>query len=235
MDLGKALSYLFADPKWLKKLLLAAFVSVLPVLGQIILIGWLLDTLRNIRAGQPYPIPEWSGDDLARWLGRGVAAWVSVMAWILPCALVLGIIFTCGSFGLQVLTGGAMSAVPSGGQGAGSLMAGLGTVYIIVLCCFSCVAVLALIIVVLGAMVPYIRFAVTDRMDVGLDYRANFRLLFANIGPFLLILLVAFVALIVVGIVNVITLGIGTFVTTPYISLVFTYLFAGISRRLETA
>jgi Protein of unknown function (DUF4013) len=235
MDLGKSLSYVFSDPKWVKKILLAAFIMLLPVLGQTIAAGWLLDTLRNIRAGQEHPIPDWSGDDLARWLGRGIAATVAVMAWIVPCMLVLSIISGCGLTAVQVLSGGVLTAIASGGKSASDLATGLGSAAIIVNCCLACLLFLVGLIVVLGALVPYVRFAATDRMDVGLEYLANFKLLFANIGPFLLVVLVMLVAGFVAALLQVITCGIASLVTVPYLGLVFAYLAAGLSRKLETA
>ena len=234
MDLGRAFSYVFDDPKWFRKILLAAFVTVVPAVGPIILVGWLLDTLRNIRAGQPHPIPEWSGDELARWLGRGVAATVTMAAWIVPCMLVLGIIFACGSFGLQMLGIGAIGAASSA-RDVTDLAAGLSTASLLVSCCFLCLMILCILIVALGSIVPYIRFAATDRIDVGLDYRTNFSLLFSNIGPFLVVVVVGLIAAIVLVIVNTLTCGLGWFVTPTYLGLVFMHLYSGLAQLIDRA
>ena len=233
MDVGRSLGFVFSDPKWLKKILLAAFVMAVPILGQFIMGGWLLDTLRNIRAKQQYPMPDWSGDELARWMGRGVASTIAVMAWVLPCVLVLGLIFTCGSFGLQTAGLGGLGALSSGGRGGRDLAAGLGSALSLVSCCLACLGVLSLLIIVLGSMVPYIRFAATDQIDVGLDYRTNFSLLFSHIGPFLLVIVMLVLAAVVAGLVNAITCGIGTFVTIPYLGLVVTCLYADLSQLID--
>jgi hypothetical protein len=234
MDLGKAFSYVFDDPKWLRKLLLAAFVTVVPTVGPIILVGWLLETLRNIRAGQPYPIPEWSGDDLARWLGRGVAATVTMAAWIVPCLLVLGLILGCGSFSLQTIGIGVLGAAASG-RGATDLAAGLSTASLLASCCFLCLILLGVLIVALGSIVPYIRFAATDQIDVGLDYRTNFSLLFSNIGPFLMVVVVGLIAAVVMIIVNTLTCGLGWFVTPTYLGLVFMHLYSNLAQLIDRA
>jgi Protein of unknown function (DUF4013) len=221
MNIGKAFSYVLDDPHWIKKVLLATFVMFVPALGQIIVAGWLLDTLRNINAGQPHPIPEWSGDDLARWLGRGVAATVSVMAWIVPCMLVVGIVFG----GLQLLGTGITSVLS--GENTRNVGATLGPV---LLCCTTLLQIVVILIIALGTMVPYIRFAATDRVDVGLEYITNFKLLFAHIGPYLLVVLVILVALLAALVLIAITCGIGALVVVPYLELVVIYLLAGLSR-----
>ncbi len=235
MDLGKSISYVFQDPKWFKKCLLAFFMLLLPIVGQTIVVGWLLDTMRNINAGSEHPIPEWSGDDLARWLGRGVAATMAVMAWVVPCMVVIYAVFACGSLGLQILGGGVIGAAGAGGRGASGLATGLGSALGIVTLCLSCLLALFVFIIALGSMVPYVRFATTDQIDVGLEYLANFKLLFANIGPFLLVALVAVVAIVVMYILILVTCGIGAFVLVPYFMLMVTYMFAGLSRKLAAA
>jgi hypothetical protein len=115
------------------------------------------------------------------------------------------------------------------------LAAGVGSAAILVNCCLACLLIVVGLIIALGALVPYVRFAATDRMDVGLEYLTNFKLLFANIGPFLLVVLVMLVAGFVMVLLQLVTCGIASFVTVPYLGLVFVYLAASLSRKLETA
>ncbi len=225
MDIGKAFSYVLDDPKWLKKVLMASFMSAVPTLGIIIVIGWLLDTLRNINAGQPHPIPDWSGDHLARWFGRGVAATVVVMAWVIPCLLVAGIILG----GFQLLNWGVVGAL-SFQRDWREVGGVLGTV---LLCCGTLFQVVVALVILLGAIVPYVRFAATDRLDVGLEYITNFQLLLANIGPYLLVVVIVLVALFVALVLIALTCGLGALIVLPYFQLVVTHLLAGLSRLSE--
>ncbi len=40
MEFGKAFTYVFEDKDWLKKIGIAALVSLIPLIGQLIVMGW---------------------------------------------------------------------------------------------------------------------------------------------------------------------------------------------------
>ena len=96
MDLGKSLTYYFEDPRWVNKLaigtgilILSSLFSVVLVglIGYLIIIGYALDVLRNVRNGEQYPMPEWK-DRWGEWLVQGVRIAVAVIVWAIPAIIV---------------------------------------------------------------------------------------------------------------------------------------------------
>ena len=69
MDFGLAFSYVFQDRDWLRKVGIVALISLIPILGQLVLIGWSLNITKRVIERHPEPLPEVDfGGDLARQL-----------------------------------------------------------------------------------------------------------------------------------------------------------------------
>ena len=189
MDYGNAFVYMFSSEDWIKKLILAVAMSLIPALGIFVVVGWALDVLRNLREGKPDPLPEWTGDEFARWLGRGMGLTVTVFTFLLPVIAVFIIIWSCGMIG----TATVFSESDAGGT---------------VALCMVCVYILMYFVAGLGALVAFVRYASTDRIDVGLEYSKNFQLVSTNIATLLIIVVLMLLMWIVAGIAGILTLGI---------------------------
>jgi hypothetical protein len=66
-SVGDALSYPFKDPAWLGKIAVQALILIIPIVGAIALIGWMMITLDNIRAGRQELAP--AGFHISRGIG----------------------------------------------------------------------------------------------------------------------------------------------------------------------
>lgn len=86
MDIGRAITYIFEDPNWLKKVLIGGLLMIIPIIGWAIVTGYSLRIVRNVIEGRDTPLPEWSdfGGDFIRGL-KGFVVWFvwSLPAWIL--------------------------------------------------------------------------------------------------------------------------------------------------------
>ena len=58
MDIGGAFSYVFEDEDWIVKILLGAAILLIPIFGQLALVGYGIAILRNVKAGKPQPLPD---------------------------------------------------------------------------------------------------------------------------------------------------------------------------------
>jgi hypothetical protein len=212
MNIGNAFVYMFSSEDWVKKLVIAIAMSLIPWLGLIVVTGWALDVLRNLNRGVPDPLPEWTGDDFARWLGRGLGLSVAVLTFLLPVIILVMIIFFCGATGIATVGGDSD---------------GIETIFGLCLCC---VFAILYFVVGLGALVVYARYASTDQLDVGLDYARTFQLVGANLAPLLIIVIVTFILAILGGILGILTLGVLFLVLPAYYSLVLAYFGAELSR-----
>ena len=85
MDFGDALTFQFKDPRWARKFLLAALLSLIPIMGQIVVFGWSLAISRQVMNGESDRLPDL---DLTNDLLRGLKAWGISIIYALPAILV---------------------------------------------------------------------------------------------------------------------------------------------------
>src|SRR6266545_1875945 len=89
MDIGKAFSFVFEDEEWVSKVLLGGLIALIPLIGQITVVGYSLKVAQNVAQGNPRPLPTWSefGDHLM----RGLYEFVIRLVYALPIIVVAAI------------------------------------------------------------------------------------------------------------------------------------------------
>jgi hypothetical protein len=195
MKFGDAFTYVFQDPDWFKKLIIPGLVGMLiPIIGQMVLLGWALKVTLNVIRNNPNPLPHMDfGEDL----GRGFKAWVVSLVYSIPMML----------FYLPILI---LSIVVSenGEQSMGILLAIAGT-------CFGLLMLLYGIL--MGLMLPaaYAKVAVEDSIGAGLAFGEVFSMVKKNLVTYLLILVGA-IAASFIGSLGSIACIVGIFITMPY-------------------
>ncbi len=103
MDFGLALTFQFKDPDWIKKILVASLITLIPVIGWIFVFGWSLEVARTVIKGEDHSLPE---IDLTRDLVRGLEGFIINLAYNLPAIAVIAImtlvlLFTSAVFNNQ--------------------------------------------------------------------------------------------------------------------------------------
>lgn len=86
MDYGKAFGFVFADEEWIKKILLGAVISLIPIVGQFVVLGYGITILRNVRDGNSHPLPEWG--DFGDYLALGAQYWVVTLVYAIPILVI---------------------------------------------------------------------------------------------------------------------------------------------------
>jgi hypothetical protein len=124
MDFGKAFSFVFDDPDWVQKVLIGGLVNLIPVIGQLLVTGYMLNVGRNVIRGEPRPLPEWS--DFGQILIDGVYAFIIGLIYSLPI-----IILMCVVLFPTLAIGGAFS---DDGD--------LGAIGVLGSCCFAAFAMI---------------------------------------------------------------------------------------------
>jgi len=81
MDFGKAFTFVFDDPDWLKKVAINALIGLIPLIGQIYLLGWGLEVARRVATQSITPLPD---VDFGTYLGHGFKAFVVTFVYTLP-------------------------------------------------------------------------------------------------------------------------------------------------------
>lgn len=91
MNIGLAFSYITSDRDWIKKVLIGGLLSLIPIIGGLIVAGFMMRIMRNVANNDPEPLPEWNdfGSDLV----NGFLGAVGAIVWTLPFIILV----TCTS------------------------------------------------------------------------------------------------------------------------------------------
>lgn len=195
MDFGQAFSFVFKDPDWFKKLAIVALIGLIPIIGQMIVLGWGLAIAKRVMDHDPNPLPdvEFTAD-----LVRGFYAFLIGLVYTLPITILSSI------FGIF----NAVAANSSSGDAAVAMVSVLS----ICLSIFSFIYGLAC-----GFVLPaaYTNFLAKNSLAAGFNLSQVFGLVKANPGAYLIVLLGTIVAGFIAPI-GVIACVIGVLLTYAY-------------------
>ena len=84
MQYLRAYEYVFENPKWLKNVLLCTVCAIIPVVGMIVLMGYLCDVFDALRRREATGYPDFDFGRFGEYLTRGV--WVFLVAFVVSLA-----------------------------------------------------------------------------------------------------------------------------------------------------
>ncbi len=89
MDIGRSISFIFADRSWVSKVLICGLLFFVPIIGWLLIGGYVLRLLHNVIVGEEPTLPEWNnwGGDIA----GGLKAFVVGIVWAIPIFIIQGI------------------------------------------------------------------------------------------------------------------------------------------------
>lgn len=171
-DFAKPFTFVFEDPRWVQKVLigglfyLAAFVLV----GWFFVLGYVARLTRNVIAGSPRPLPEW--DDLGDYFGEGLRLFGVGLVYVLPIIVLVGLLITPAAI---------MSAIEREDvQAVGGLFASCSTCLIIPIA-------FALMFFMPASM---LRVIAEERFGAAFEFGAIWAFIKANIGNYLLAIVI---------------------------------------------
>lgn len=232
MDFGKAFTFMFEDPDWLRKLGIGTVVALIgaifaPVLLGLVpllmLAGYMLDVVRNVMDGRQRPLPEW--EDWGGLLARGFKLTAAFFVWILPIVLV----------SIPMAIGSSLADQPSASGG----MEAIG---IMLLICGSCLILVWSLFVALISPAVYARLAATNRFTSAFELGKLWSFTRDNIGHVIIAILLTWLAGLIASLIapiGLIALFIGVIITAPFATLwsylVQSHLFGQIGAHSITA
>jgi Protein of unknown function (DUF4013) len=186
-SVGDAFGLPFRSPNWFGTIVLQGLILIIPIIGQISLLGWLLITLDNLRAGRQELAPA------GFHLRRGIAL-----------------------FGVELIYGVVLFLVPSVLQGIGSAMAGQnnsagGAVLVTISVLLQVAASLLLAFLTPVLIMRTSELGFSGGMDVG----AVWRQATADVGQTVVAALLIWVAEIIGGL-GLVLCFVGVLLTTVY-------------------
>lgn len=207
MDIGKALTFFKEDERWLEKLAIGTGVTVVslvlsPVLigivGFLIVAGYTIRLLQNVRDGHSRPLPEW--DQWSEDLIRGFKWAVVAIVWSLPL-----IVFT-----IPVAIGSAMSNHSNG------MSANIGGIFLFCGWCLSMLYGLFIALMTAGFTIAYAR---DEQIHSGLQMTSIWNWTRQNLGQTVIVTIAYLIgsALIsgIAAIIGTLLCVIGLIVTIP--------------------
>lgn len=176
MDIGKAFGYVFEDENWIVKILIGGlFVFLSPLLiGIPFLLGYMVETVRNVIGDEPHPLPEWS--DLGDKFVKGLILTAVVILYNLPVILLACLLGIVG-----LVAGGREEPVRTGAL------------------CVQCLSSLWGLLVAVVFPAAMIRYAESGEFSAAFRFGDIFSLITANIGNYIVAILLGWVACIIAG------------------------------------
>lgn len=221
MDIGSAFTYMFDDEEWIKKLAIGGGIALLgfillPVLlvGLVLFLplsGYMLEVLKNVRDGQPKPLPEWT--DFGALFSKGLMVFVIGFIYNLPA-----MIFSCAAAAINI----------SSPQLDPDMVETLAMVAV----CLNCVQFI--LSLVGNALVPaaLIRYAEHDTFGSAFQFGEIFSFIGSNIGDYIIAILLSWVASFV-AVFGVILCVVGLFFTGFWSILVAGNLYGQLARKTQ--
>ncbi len=195
MNYSRAFSYVFEDKNWLSKILIAGLISLIPVIGQLYLLGWMVEIVRRVKANRTDIIPA---THFSYFLTLGLKLFVVSLIYSIPV-----IILSC------------IVNLISGAAGAGNSSDFAQAFYTGMSCFGSLLSfVLSLAISILGTY-GTIKLAETDQIKACLDFSDAFNCIKANLSAFIIVELLAIVAGLIQSL-GVVVCFVGIIFTAPY-------------------
>lgn len=207
MNLGKSFTFMFEDEDWVGKILIGGLFALLSLVfvGVPFLVGYGLELVRRVAAGREDVLPAW--DDLGDKFVQGLVLLVIMFVFMLPAILLSG----CSGIALRAMADSVRSDVGTTMFVLGSALVGL---------------VASVYGFVIGLLTPaiVIRYAMTRDFGATFNVGELWRVANANLGNYIVILLVTWVAGMIAGF-GVIACIIGVFLTMFWSMLVSGHLY----------
>jgi hypothetical protein len=192
MDIGRTITFVFDDEEWLKKVLIGGCLMLLPIVGQLMAMGYGLEIARRVVKGHPQPLPEW--EEWGQIAMDGLMSMVISFVWGLPLALVS----TCLAIPFVFIS--------NGDDG--------GAIFWILISCFSLLIILLALLVALVSPAAVVHYAVTGEFGKAFQFREIIAMVRQNLGAYLMVMLVVVVVVPIISSLGSILLGCGALFTT---------------------
>jgi hypothetical protein len=197
MDFGKAFSFVFEDEDWIKKIALGGLLSLIPVLGLFLVVGYGLEVTKRVIKGDVEVLPDWS--DFGGYLGKGFMVFLIALVYMLPVILIQ-----------------SCSSIPFLFEYNDDAML---TIFTIVSICFGCFTTLYSIAAYLVLPAAVARYAATDDLGAAFKLKEIFATVKDNLGTYGMVFLGGLIASVVASL-GTIACVIGVLFTSVYAMVV---------------
>ena len=218
MDIGISFTYMFEDKDWLKKILIGGLISLIPIVNFAAL-GYVIQVIRNTRDGRTLPLPEW--DRFGEYFMSGLWLFLIYLVYSIPILI------------LACLQGIGMAVIGSGGNGSSQNT--VASVFGIVSICLSCLMGLWVLLLAVISPALMVRFAETGQFNATLRLGGALGVLKANVGSYLIVMIVMWVASGIIAPLGLIACVVGVIFTQFWAHLVTGNLLGQLANEVRRA
>ena len=219
MNIGKSIGFVFEDKKWIEKVLIGGILMLIPILGPILMMGYGIELVRNVRNHEPEPLPQW--DEWGAKIAEGFKLLIINFVWGLPLFILMFLMFIPM----------AMAGNSDSGSGFASFL----------LLCFGCFTFLYAIVLWLAVPGITIKFAETGELSDGFKVGEILDFTKKHVGQIIVVAIVSWLVYMVAGMIGMLLCGVGALFTMFWASLVYYHMIGQIgledappARPLET-
>lgn len=169
MEIGKSFTYPFEDKEWISKLGLGALISLVPILN-FAWVGYTVGIMKNVAAGEPFPMPDWS--DLGKRFMDGLFLALAMLIYSLPGILLLGLPLV-------------FMVVPAMANGDSNLFAAVSTGVIIGSGVIGCLLVIYVLLVSFLYPAVMLHYAKKSTFGACFEIKAIFALVSSNFSDYI--------------------------------------------------
>ncbi len=214
MDLGRAFGFITDDDSWVSTILLGGLILLIPIVGQLVIIGFTFEIARNVARGNPRLLPDWS--NFGEKLKQGFYGFVISLVYSIPI-IILQVLVQCITF---ALAGGASGVDENAAAGAAAII--------------SLIFVPIILIVSIGVYMliyaAWIRYIQTDSLGEALKFGEVIATVRAAPGTWGMLLLMGILCGLV-GALGIIACGIGVLFTYVYGQAAFGHIMGQVLAR----
>jgi hypothetical protein len=197
MDIARTFSFITEDEEWVTKILIGGLIFLIPIVGQLAALGYMMKVAQNVSQGIEKPLPRWG--EFGDLLMRGLYYVVIALVYMIP--------YLFATFLLVCVTGGLGASLEES-ETAGAALGGLACI----------ITPILLLLAFAGGALGYVgatRYVETDRLAAAFEFSEVISLLRNHIGLWLMALVVGIIAGIVASL-GIIACGIGVIFTTIF-------------------
>lgn len=218
MDIGKSLTYITEDERWLTKLGIALLMSLLSffIVPMFLLNGYMVGIARNVMNGSARPLPEW--EDWGGFLRDGFNLFVAALVYASPLLLLtcIATISTVGLSGLAEINEDALAA---------GFLATFGLIG-----CLALIMMIALLFINPALIIQYLRH---NSLGACFRFGEIVAIIREHISDILVVVAIMFGIIFALGVVaNIPCIGwVISFLIGPYLTTVTGHLYGQIARK----
>jgi hypothetical protein len=210
LDIGRSFTYMFEDENWIMKIVIGGLLSLIPIVGSMMVLGYMLEALKRVADGMDIPLPEW--DDFGGKLIKGLMVCIIGLVYAIPV-----IVLACCAGALTLFLGGGES------NAAGDMAT-------MVSLCTNCLSLIWGIVMWLVLPGVCIRYAVTGDFMSAFQFGEIFSFISSNIANYIVAIILVLVANFIAGF-GIIACFVGVLFTSFWAYLVMGHLLGQVQRE----